>query len=147
MAPGETYPIMHPIVLKREGHPIEYEYIWSDRLYQWDYELAFYLHQHYSFSTGRDLRKMTGEQFKSAISQKGEEEPIIAAIIRKREDKNSRSATYFRSHFLIIDAIETINEEPHVICRDPDLGKGYAVSLKDFLEVWRGEACIPVGIV
>ena len=143
---GETWAIMHPIVLRRIGHPIKYELLWSENIFhKWGYSAydpTSPLYQEYS-STGSDPRNTTVDQFKSAISQKSKEEPIIVRISRKRTDVYPGSIKYERNHFIIIDAIETINGEERIMYRDPALGKGCCVSCKDFLEVWGGEAAIP----
>ncbi|HEY4034605.1 MAG TPA: hypothetical protein VGL94_11640 [Ktedonobacteraceae bacterium] len=124
---GETWAIMHPIVLRRIGHPIKYELLWSENIFhKWGYSAydpTSPLYQEYS-STGSDPRNTTVDQFKSAISQKSKEEPIIVRISRKRTDVYPGSTKYEHNHFIIIDAIETINGEERIMYRDPALGKG-----------------------
>ena len=89
---------------------------------------------------GRDVRNITADQLKNAISQKGKEgEPIIANIERIREDGRRNSF-----HKILIDAMETINGEEYIVYRNPYTGKGESVSWKDFLENWTGFACIPL---
>src|SRR5207249_2860522 len=93
---------------------------------------------------GHDPRNITVEQFKSAI---GQGKPVFACLTRIREDRTRGTGQWWRSHTILIDAVEEIDGEECIVYRNPAFGQGAAVSWKDFLEVFDGRACIPIEVV
>ena len=77
---------------------------------------------------------------RSAISQG---EPIFAGLARICEDRKPGTQKHLRYHVILIDTMETIDGEEHIVYWEPHLGQVASVSWKDFLEVWDGTACIP----
>lgn len=132
---GNVPPIIYPIVLKQIGYPVKYQYCGN--------EPASLIRQRYLSYMGHEPQPITVDQLRNVIE--GGKGPIIMVILRNREDKDRRSALYYRAHAILIDAMETRNGEEHILYRDPWFGKGFCVSWKDFLEVCDGRACIPVG--
>ncbi|HWS84108.1 MAG TPA: hypothetical protein VN207_07585, partial [Ktedonobacteraceae bacterium] len=126
-----THFYTYPMVLKKIGHPIEY------RLYAYQKEdwMSPSDNQKYSSYMGYDPQDITVDQLRSGI--KRSKEPIITSVERRLDRE---------AHVILIDATEIRNGEEYIICRDPGPNEGrYSVNWKDFVEVWGGYACIPVG--